>query len=42
MCIRDRNWTASEQLESDSTRLWQMRLRHVDLNSLQALSSKEY
>ena len=31
------NLTASKYLEGDSTRLWQMRLRHVSLDSLQAL-----
>ena len=33
-----KNLTVSGHLEDDSTRLWQMRLRQVDLNSLKALA----
>ena len=32
------NLVASECIDSDSTRLWQMRLRDVGLDSLQALA----
>ena len=33
-----KNLTTSEHLEGDSIRLWQMRLGHVGLDSLQALA----
>jgi len=32
------NLVASRHLEGDSTRLWQMRLEHIGLDSLQALA----
>ena len=32
------NLATSEQLEDDSTKLWQMRLEHVGLDSLEVLT----